>query len=70
MPSVLLSWEWVKRAADGQHAQADRMVKRSRLEHVPGKPGDNITIPKCKCFKKTATAGATPVLHVPTRTEL
>ncbi|KAK3872359.1 hypothetical protein Pcinc_022576 [Petrolisthes cinctipes] len=33
------------RAAAGQLAQAERMVKRSRLEHVPGNPGDNVTIP-------------------------
>ena len=34
-----------KRAADGQMAQAERMVKRSRLEHVAGNPGDNVIIP-------------------------
>ncbi|XP_068246731.1 uncharacterized protein [Palaemon carinicauda] len=33
------------RASAGQLAQAERMVKRSRLEHVPGDPGDNMTIP-------------------------
>ncbi|XP_064094341.1 uncharacterized protein LOC135206777 [Macrobrachium nipponense] len=33
------------RAAAGQLAQAERMVKRSRVEHVPGNPGDNVTIP-------------------------
>ena len=26
-------------------AQAERMVKRSRLEHVTGNPGDNVIIP-------------------------
>ncbi|XP_041365670.1 uncharacterized protein LOC121380767 [Gigantopelta aegis] len=34
-----------KRAEECQLAQAERMVKRSRLEHVPGNPGDNVTIP-------------------------
>ncbi|XP_046560064.1 uncharacterized protein LOC124269094 [Haliotis rubra] len=34
-----------KEAADGRFAQAERMVKRSRLEHVAGNPGDNVTIP-------------------------
>ncbi|KAK6195883.1 hypothetical protein SNE40_001219 [Patella caerulea] len=34
-----------KRAVDGQLSQAERMVKRSRLEHVAGNPGDNVTIP-------------------------
>ena len=34
-----------KRAVDGQMAQAERMVKRSRLEHVAGNPGDNVIIP-------------------------
>ncbi|XP_068209216.1 uncharacterized protein [Palaemon carinicauda] len=33
------------RASAGQLAQAERMVKRSRLERVPGDPGDNVTIP-------------------------
>ncbi|XP_068213388.1 KRAB-A domain-containing protein 2-like [Palaemon carinicauda] len=33
------------RASAGQLAQAERMVKCSRLEHVPGDPGDNVTIP-------------------------
>ena len=33
------------RAAAGQLAQAERMVKRSRLDNVPGNPGDNVTIP-------------------------
>ncbi|XP_041364278.1 KRAB-A domain-containing protein 2-like [Gigantopelta aegis] len=31
--------------SDGQMAQAERMVKRSRVEHVAGNPGDNVTIP-------------------------
>ena len=34
-----------KRAADGQMAQAERMAKRSRLEHVASNPGDNVIIP-------------------------
>ena len=34
-----------KRAADGHLEQAERMVKRSHLKHVPGNPGDNVTIP-------------------------
>ena len=25
--------------------QAERMVKRSRVEHAPGNPGDNVTVP-------------------------
>jgi len=25
--------------------QAERMVKRSRLEHAAGNPGDNVTLP-------------------------
>ncbi|XP_068237119.1 uncharacterized protein [Palaemon carinicauda] len=33
------------RVSAGQLAHAERMVKRSRLEHVPGDPGDNVTIP-------------------------
>ena len=33
------------RAAAGQLAQAESMVKRSRLDHVPGNPGDNMTVP-------------------------
>ncbi|XP_068248869.1 KRAB-A domain-containing protein 2-like [Palaemon carinicauda] len=32
-------------ALAGQLAQAERMVKRSRLEHFPGDPEDNMTIP-------------------------
>ncbi|XP_068235537.1 uncharacterized protein [Palaemon carinicauda] len=32
------------RASAGQLAQAERMVKRSRLEHVPCDPGDNMAI--------------------------
>ena len=34
-----------KRAVDGLVRQAERMVKRSQVEHVPGNPGDNVTIP-------------------------
>ena len=33
-----------KRAAGGQKAQDERMVKRRRLEHVAVSPGDNVTI--------------------------
>ncbi|XP_064096378.1 uncharacterized protein LOC135208171 [Macrobrachium nipponense] len=33
------------RAAAGQLTQAESMVKRSHVEHVPGNPGDNVTIP-------------------------
>ncbi|XP_064120216.1 uncharacterized protein LOC135224823 [Macrobrachium nipponense] len=33
------------KAAAGQLAQAERMVKRSRVEHVPSNPGDKVTIP-------------------------
>ncbi|XP_068225576.1 uncharacterized protein [Palaemon carinicauda] len=33
------------RVSAGQLAQAERMVKRSRLENIPGDPGDNMTIP-------------------------
>ena len=33
------------RAAAGQLAQAERMVRRSRLDHVLGNPGDSVTIP-------------------------
>jgi len=25
--------------------QAERMVKRSRVEHAPGNPGNNVTVP-------------------------
>lgn len=32
-------------AVDGQLAQAERIVKRSRVEHVAGNPGDNVIIP-------------------------
>ena len=34
-----------KRARDGLMKQAERMVKRSRVEHAAGNPGDNVTIP-------------------------
>lgn len=34
-----------KEAREGILKQAQRMIKRSRLENVPGKVGDNITIP-------------------------
>ena len=34
-----------KRACESLVHQAERMVKRSRVEHVPGNPLDNITIP-------------------------
>ncbi|KAI6657162.1 hypothetical protein LOD99_15948 [Oopsacas minuta] len=34
-----------KRAAEGQIAQAERMLKRSRLEQAAGNPGDNVIIP-------------------------
>ncbi|KAI6661484.1 hypothetical protein LOD99_13357 [Oopsacas minuta] len=34
-----------KRAAEVQIAQAERMLKRSRLEQVAGNPGDNVIIP-------------------------
>jgi hypothetical protein len=34
-----------KRAREGIVQQAERMLKRSRLEHAPGNPGDNVTIP-------------------------
>ena len=34
-----------KRAADGQLAQTERMLKRSRLEQVAGNPGDYVIIP-------------------------
>ncbi|XP_064096530.1 uncharacterized protein LOC135208358 [Macrobrachium nipponense] len=33
------------KTAAGQLAQAERTVKRSRVEYVPGNPGDNVTIP-------------------------
>ena len=34
-----------KRARDGLMKQAKRMVKRSRVINVPGKVGDNVTVP-------------------------
>ena len=34
-----------KRARSGIIRQAQRMIKRSRLEHAPGNPGDNVTVP-------------------------
>lgn len=34
-----------KRARESQLQQAERMVKRSRIEHKPGDIGDNVTIP-------------------------
>jgi hypothetical protein len=34
-----------KRAREGLLKQAERMVKRSRLINVPGKTGDNVTVP-------------------------
>ena len=34
-----------KRARKGIVQQAERMIKRSRLEHAPGNPGDNVTVP-------------------------
>jgi hypothetical protein len=34
-----------KRAREGILKQAQRMIKRSRLENVPGNVGDNVTIP-------------------------
>ena len=34
-----------KRAREGIVQQAERMIKRSRLEHAPGNPGDNVTVP-------------------------
>ena len=34
-----------KRAQDAMICQAERMVKRSRVEHVPGDIGDNVTVP-------------------------
>ena len=33
-----------KRAKDGLIQQAQRMIKRSRIEHVAGNPGDNVTV--------------------------
>ena len=33
------------RAREGLIKQAQRMVKRSRLENIPGKLGDNVTVP-------------------------
>ncbi|XP_068207590.1 KRAB-A domain-containing protein 2-like [Palaemon carinicauda] len=39
---IALQWS---RASAGQLAQAERMVKCSRLEHVPGDPGENVKIP-------------------------
>ena len=34
-----------KRAHDAMIRQAERMVKRSRVQHVPGNIGDNVTVP-------------------------
>ena len=34
-----------KRAQDAMMCQAERMVKRSRVQHVPGNIGDNVTVP-------------------------
>jgi hypothetical protein len=34
-----------KRARSRLIQQAQRMVKRSRLQHAPGNPGDNVTVP-------------------------
>ena len=34
-----------KRAQEALVNQAERMVKRSRMEHAPGNPGDNVTVP-------------------------
>jgi hypothetical protein len=34
-----------KRAREGQHRQAERMLKRSRVLHAPGEPDDNVTVP-------------------------
>src|SRR6218665_4041990 len=34
-----------KRARDSLVQQAERMVKRSRVQHAPGNPGDNVTVP-------------------------
>ena len=37
-----------KRAREGivqQAERSERMIKRSRLEHAPGNPGDNVTVP-------------------------
>jgi hypothetical protein len=34
-----------KRARESMQQQAERMVKRSRIEHTPGDVGDNVTIP-------------------------
>ena len=32
-------------AAEGQHVQAERMVKRSRVDLKAGEPGDNVAVP-------------------------
>ena len=34
-----------QRARQAMMSQAERMVKRSRVEFVPGNPGDNVTVP-------------------------
>ena len=34
-----------KRARDGLEAQAERMLKRSRVKNVAANPGDNVTVP-------------------------
>src|SRR6218665_2678062 len=34
-----------KRARDSLVQQAERMVKRRRVQHSPGNPGDNVTVP-------------------------
>src|SRR6218665_607593 len=34
-----------KRACDSLVQQAEHMVKRSRVQHAPGSPGDNVTVP-------------------------
>ena len=34
-----------KRACESLVQQAERMVKRNRVVHAPGNPGDNVTVP-------------------------
>ena len=34
-----------KRARDSLVQQAERMLKRSRVQHSPGNPGDNVIMP-------------------------
>ena len=34
-----------RKARDGLREQAQRMVKRSRIEHISGNPGNNVTVP-------------------------